>query len=375
MSNHEVGYNIPAIKGMSINDVQTPCLVIDYLAFTENINKMNQFCKANNVLLRPHAKMHKSVDIANYQLNYGGAHGICCQKVSEAELFAKSGIKDILITNQVCDQLKIKRLINISLLGGKIACCVDNFQNVIDIQAAAEIKDAKIGIYVEFECGSQRCGLNSINEINEIITLVKNSKNLIFEGIQAYNGSNQHIADKNTRLKAVLETNDIIRNLANQIDVKEYIITGGGTGCFEHEVNDNIYNEIQVGSYAFMDAHYSKVFNENKNGIHFRNSLFILTSVMSNNLNNFAIVDAGLKSQSVDSGLPAVFNNPSLIYTKCSDEHGIIEDKNNKLKINDKLFLVPGHCDPTCNLHDWYVVVENEVVKDVWPISARGFSY
>ena len=78
---------------------------------------------------------------------------------------------------------------------------------------------------------------------------------------------------------------------------------------------------------------------------------------MSNNLNNFAIVDAGLKSQSVDSGLPAVFNNPSLIYTKCSDEHGIIEDKNNKLKINDKLFLVPGHCDPTCNLHDWYVVV------------------
>ena len=126
---------------------------------------MNQFCKANNVLLRPHAKMHKSVDIANYQLNYGGAHGICCQKVSEAELFAKSGIKDILITNQVCDQLKIKRLINISLLGGKIACCVDNFQNVLDIQAAAKIKDAKIGIYVEFECGSQRCGLNSINEI------------------------------------------------------------------------------------------------------------------------------------------------------------------------------------------------------------------
>ncbi len=375
MSNYEVGFNIPAIKGMSINDVQTPCLIIDYLNFTENINKMNTFCKANSVLLRPHAKMHKSVDIAKYQLNYGGAHGICCQKVSEAELFAKSGIKDILITNQICDQLKIKRLVNISLLGCKIGCCVDNLQNVLNIQAAAEVKEAFVDIYVEFECGAKRCGLKSVNEINQIINLIQNSKNLNFKGIQAYNGSNQHIIDKESRLKAVIETNFTIKNLANQLNVEEYIITGGGTGCFEHEVNDSIYNEIQVGSYAFMDVHYSKVFSENKNGLIFNNSLFILTSVMSNNLNNFAIVDAGLKSQSIDSGLPMVFNNPDLTYTKCSDEHGIIEDKNNKLKINDKVFLIPGHCDPTCNLHDWYVVIENEVVKDVWPISARGFSY
>ena len=112
MSNYEVGFNIPAIKGMSINDIQTPCLVIDYLAFTKNVNKMKAFCKKSNVLLRPHAKMHKSIEIAKYQLKSGGAHGICCQKVSEAEVFAKSGIKDILITNQICDPLKIKRLIN-----------------------------------------------------------------------------------------------------------------------------------------------------------------------------------------------------------------------------------------------------------------------
>ena len=137
MNELEVGFNVPAEKGMSIRHVQTPCLIIDYKIFKENIIKMKNFCKKHNVLLRPHAKMHKSINVANYQLQFGGAHGICCQKVSEAEVFAKSGIKDILITNQICDPLKIERLIKIALLGCEISCCVDNFENVLDIQKYA----------------------------------------------------------------------------------------------------------------------------------------------------------------------------------------------------------------------------------------------
>ena len=99
----EVGYNIPAKVGMNIKDVQTPSLIIDYKVFENNILKMKEFITNNKVKLRPHAKMHKSVDVANFQINYGGAHGICCQKVSEAEVFARNGIQDILITNQVTD--------------------------------------------------------------------------------------------------------------------------------------------------------------------------------------------------------------------------------------------------------------------------------
>ena len=137
-----------------------------------------------------------------------------------------------------------------------------------------------------------------------------------------------------------------------------------------------MYTEIQAGSYAFMDAHYSSIKKDEmvNNTTFFDNALFILTSVMSTSIDGYAVVDAGLKSMSLDSGLPKVINN-NFNYIKCSDEHGILENPNNVLKINDKILLIPGHCDPTCNLHDWYVGVQNEVVKEIWPVSARGFSF
>ena len=375
MVKYEVGFNIPAKIGMSVKDIQTPALIIDFSLFQENVKKMKDFCNNKKILLRPHAKMHKSVDIAKYQLKHGGAHGICCQKVSEAEVFAKSGIKDILVTNQICDPLKIKRLVKLAKSGCNISCCVDDFQNVLDIEQCAKENNTCIDIYIEFECGAGRCGISSKDEINKIISLIKECKFLRFKGLQAYNGSNQHILDIKKRQNAVLNTNLTIKEIIDSLDFDKPLITGAGTGCFEDEVKSNVYNEIQVGSYAFMDAHYSRVIKKENNTIFFKNSLFLLTSVISTNLKDHAVVDAGLKSQSVDSGLPSILEDDDLRYIKCSDEHGIIEDKKNKLKINDKIFLIPGHCDPTCNLHDWYVLIKNNVVYDLWPVSARGFSF
>ena len=105
----EVGFDIPAEVGMDISEIQTPSLIIDFKIFENNINKMRQFVLNNNVKLRPHAKMHKSIDVAKYQIDKGGAHGICCQKVSEAEIFVRAGIKDVLITNQITDTFKLER--------------------------------------------------------------------------------------------------------------------------------------------------------------------------------------------------------------------------------------------------------------------------
>ena len=130
----EVGFNIPAKIGMNINEIQTPSLIIDYKIFESNIIKMKEFVYNNNIKLRPHAKMHKSIDVAKYQINNGGAHGICCQKVSEAEIFARAGIKDILITNQITDTFKLERLTKMATQDLKIGCCVDNIDNVFDIQ-------------------------------------------------------------------------------------------------------------------------------------------------------------------------------------------------------------------------------------------------
>lgn len=376
LDDYEVGFNIPAKRGMNVNEIQTPCLVIDYNKFERNILKMKNFVLNNNVRLRPHAKMHKSFDVANFQIKFGGAHGICCQKVSEAEVFARQGIKDILITNQVTDLFKINRLTSISSDDIKLACCVDDEENIININKSAKEKNTQIDLYIEFDCGANRCGIQSFNEIEKLILLINKLNFVNFVGFQAYNGSIQHIEDFITRKEKVKETSIKINKLKEKFNIFSPIITGVGTGCFDLEVSENVYDEIQVGSYAFMDAHYSSLKHDNKlnNTNDFENSLFVLSSVMSNAINKQAVVDAGLKSIAVDSGLPKVFAS-NVDYLKCSDEHGIINDPENSLNINDKLFLIPGHCDPTCNLHDWYVVMKNDTVIDIWPVSARGYSY
>ena len=376
LDDYEVGFNIPAKRGMNVNEIQTPCLVIDYNKFERNILKMKNFVLNNNVRLRPHAKMHKSFDVANFQIKFGGAHGICCQKVSEAEVFARQGIKDILITNQVTDLFKINRLTSISSDDIKLACCVDDEENIININKSANEKNTQIDLYIEFDCGANRCGIQSFNEIEKLILLINKLNFVNFVGFQAYNGSIQHIEDFITRKEKVKETSIKINKLKEKFNIFSPIITGVGTGCFDLEVSENVYDEIQVGSYAFMDAHYTSLKHDNKlnNTNDFENSLFVLSSVMSNAINKQAVVDAGLKSIAVDSGLPKVFAS-NVDYLKCSDEHGIINDPENSLNINDKLFLIPGHCDPTCNLHDWYVVMKNDTVIDIWPVSARGYSY
>jgi 3-hydroxy-D-aspartate aldolase len=373
---YEVGFNIPAKIGMNVNEIQTPCLVIDYNKFEKNILKMKEFVLNNNVKLRPHAKMHKSFNVADFQIKFGGAHGICCQKVSEAEVFARQGIQDILITNQVTDLFKINRLTSISSNGIKLSCCVDDEENIININKSAKEKNTQIDLYIEFDCGANRCGIQSFNEIEKLILLINKLNFVNFVGFQAYNGSIQHIEDFNKRKEAVKKTCIKINKLKDKFNNFSPIITGVGTGCFDLEVNENVYDEIQVGSYAFMDAHYSSLKHDNKinNTNDFENSLFVLSSVMSNVIDKQAVVDAGLKSIAVDSGLPKVFAS-NVDYLKCSDEHGIISDPENSLNINDKLFLIPGHCDPTCNLHDWYVVMKNDTVIDIWPVSARGYSY
>jgi len=373
---YEVGFNIPAKIGMNLNEIQTPCLVIDYNKFEKNILKMKEFVLNNNVKLRPHAKMHKSFNVADFQIKFGGAHGICCQKVSEAEVFARQGIQDILITNQVTDLFKINRLTSISSNGIKLSCCVDDEENIININKSAKEKNTQIDLYIEFDCGANRCGIQSFDEIEKLILLIYELNFVKFVGFQAYNGSIQHIEDFITRKEEVKITSIKINRLKDKFNIFSPIITGVGTGCFDLEVSENVYDEIQVGSYAFMDAHYSSLKHDNKinNTNDFENSLFVLSSVMSNVIDKQAVVDAGLKSIAVDSGLPKVFIR-NFEYLKCSDEHGIINDPENSLNINDKLYLIPGHCDPTCNLHDWYVVMKNDTVIDIWPVSARGYSY
>jgi 3-hydroxy-D-aspartate aldolase len=378
---YEVGYNIPAKPGMSEDDIQTPCLVLDLDALERNIKKMGDYAAANGMRHRVHGKMHKSVDVAKLQETLGGACGVCCQKVSEAEVFARGGIRDVLVSNQVRHPAKIDRLARIPKYGARAICCVDDVTNVADLSEAAVRHGTQIECLVEIDCGAGRCGVTTTPAVVEIATAIDAAEGLKFAGIQAYQGAMQHLDSYEERKEKIGIAVAMVKDAVDTLRTKGLecdIVGGGGTGSYYFESTSGVYNELQCGSYAFMDADYGRILDKDGKRIdqgEWENAMFILTSVMSHAKADKAIVDAGLKVQSVDSGLPVIYGRDDVEYVKCSDEHGVVMDTAGVLKINDKLKLVPGHCDPTANVHDWYVGVRNGKVECVWPISARGHAY
>jgi 3-hydroxy-D-aspartate aldolase len=381
LENLEVGYDVPALPGMDEADIQTPCLVLDLDALERNITKMGDWAKAHGMRHRVHGKMHKSVDVALLQEELGGACGVCCQKVSEAEVFARGGVKDVLVSNQVRDPAKIDRLARIPNHGARAICCVDDIANVADLSAAAVKHGNTIECLIEIDCGAGRCGVTTTSEVVEIAKAIDAAEGLKFAGLQAYQGAMQHLdlyEEREAKIAvAVAMVKDAVDTLKTE-GLECDIVGGGGTGSYYFEGSSGVYNELQCGSYAFMDADYGRILDKDGKRIdqgEWENALFILTSVMSHAKADKAIVDAGLKAQSVDSGLPVIFGRDDVEYVKCSDEHGVVADPDAVLKVNDKLKLVPGHCDPTCNVHDWYVGVRNGKVETIWPVSARGKAY
>jgi 3-hydroxy-D-aspartate aldolase len=377
----EVGFDIPAVPGMDEADIQTPCLMLDLDALERNIKKMGDYAREHGMRHRVHGKMHKSVDVAKLQMELGGACGVCCQKVSEAEVFARGGIKDVLVSNQVRDPAKIDRLARMPKLGARTIVCVDDEANVADLSAAAQKHGTEIECLVEIDCGAGRCGVTETADVVRIAKAIDAAPGLKFAGLQAYQGAMQHMDSYEDRKAKVDVAIAMVRDAVEGLKAEGLecdIVGGGGTGSYYFESNSGVYNELQCGSYAFMDADYGRILDKDGNRIdqgEWENALFLLTSVMSHAKEQKAICDAGLKAQSVDSGLPFIYGRDDVKYVKCSDEHGVIEDPKHVLEINEKLKLVPGHCDPTCNVHDWYVGVRGGKVESVWPVSARGKAY
>ncbi len=378
----EVGFDVPALPGMDAADIQTPCLILDLDALERNVKKMADRAAAMGVRHRAHGKMHKSVDVAKLQETMGNSVGVCCQKVSEAEVFVRGGIKDVLVSNEVRDPVKIDRLARMPKLGARVLVCVDDPENVAELSPAAQKHGTELECLVEIDCGAGRCGVTSSQEVVNIAKLIDAAEGLKFSGIQAYQGAMQHLdlyADRKAKIDIAVEQVEHAVNALKSQGLECDIVGGGGTGSYYFEGNSGVFNELQCGSYAFMDADYGRILDKDGKRIdqgEWEHSLFLLTSVMSHAKAGQAVVDAGLKAQSVDSGLPTVFGRDDKVeYLKCSDEHGVVADPDGVLMVNDKLKLVPGHCDPTCNVHDWYVGVRGGKVETLWPVSARGKAY
>ena len=358
----------PAAIGQRLDEIDTPALVLDLDVFEKNQSTLFDLVR-NRVRVRPHAKTHKCPDVGRRQVALG-AVGMCCQKVSEAEAMVDGGIADVLVTNEIVGTRKLERLAALSRRA-KVGVCVDNAENVKSIAATR----ANLDVYIEVDVGMRRCGVPPGEPVLELAREIRNDKNLRFAGLQAYQGRAQHFRSNEERKSAigeaaaaVLRTNDLLEQ--NGIDCP--IVTGAGSGTFMFEVQSGTWDEIQAGSYIFMDADYAR--NEWAAPLpRFEHALFVLCTVMSRPGTQLAVVDAGLKASSVDSGMPTVWQRANLTYKKASDEHGVIEIGAGKAPaLGEKLLLVPGHCDPTVNLYDWYVCGRKGVVEALWPITARG---
>lgn len=367
----------PPLIGASLAEIDTPALVIDLDPFERNLRKMAEFAASAGVRLRPHAKTHKCPTVARLQVA-AGAVGQCCQKVGEAEALVRGGVRDVLVSNEVVGDAKLRRLAALAH-EATIGLCFDAPAQVDAASRAAVAAGVTLGGLVEIDIGMQRCGVATPEAARDLARRIADAPGLRFGGLQAYHGTAQHMTFADRRA-AIGRATDIVRATVAALRAAGLacdFVSGAGTGTFRMEGTSGVWNELQAGSYLFMDTEYARIGGEHGGRYdEFEHSLFVLATVMSTPTRDRAVVDAGLKSYSAEKGFPWVHGRTGLEVTGVSDEHGKLALGSGAapLSLGDKVLLIPGHCDPTINLHDWYVCVRNGRVENLWPITARGAS-
>lgn len=358
--------------------LNTPVLVIDEAALKRNIAAMAAFARARNLALRPHAKTHKSVNIAKLQLA-AGAVGVCCAKLGEAEVMGDGGVDSILITSPVVTPQAMARLAALNARVGDLAVVADNPENVAALAMFVEDGARPLKILVDIDPGIRRTGVASPEAAVRLARQIAENPALRFAGVQFYCGAQQHIESFADRRAAIVERTEYLRGIVEQLradGLAPELITGGGTGTHFIDAELGVLNELQVGSYVFMDKQYNDCDLRGDGAAAFETALQVDAHVISANSASMATIDAGFKTLSTDGGNPTVLSGApeTSTFVFMGDEHGALIAPDHAFKIGDRVTLASPHCDPTVNLYDWYHVVRDGTLVAIWPVSARGRS-
>jgi D-serine deaminase-like pyridoxal phosphate-dependent protein len=364
---------VPARPEAPVDTIDTPALVVDLDILEANLDAMAATVRAAGLRLRPHAKSHKCPAIAAMQVARG-AVGVCCQKTDEAAALVDAGIGDVLVTNEVVAPVKLARLAELARRA-RVGVLCDDARAVPLLSGASTAAGATLDVYVEADVGGHRCGVAPGEAVGELARAIADAPGLRFAGLHCYQGAAQHLRtppERRAAIEAATRAAVASRDACVARGLRVDMITGAGTGTFEHEIASGVWTELQPGSYPFMDVDYAR--NVTADGAQrFRQSLFVLAGVMSTPAPTRAICDAGLKAFAFDSGLPQVADRDGVAYVKASDEHGVLDvPAGNAASLwGARIRLVPGHVDPTFNLYDFVVGCRGERVEAVWPV-ARG---
>lgn len=384
--------SLKQLIGQGVNAIDTPSLVVDLDAMMRNLARMADFARKRDLRWRPHAKMHKSSAIAKLQLQAGAA-GVCVQKTAEAEAMVAGGVHNVYISNEVIAPHKLARVAGLAHMvaaeNGQLAIAVDSMEGVRRLAHAMNDarqtagKAAVIDVFVELDVGQGRCGVTPGRQAVELAQEIRKHPALRFAGLQAYHGKAQHMRSAQERREAIsVVVQDVVftRRLIEAEGIPVELVTGAGTGSMVCEAASGVFGELQAGSFLFMDVDYAG--NERDPAQpQFEHALFVKSQVISSSLRH-AVCDAGHKSHAIDSGLPKVLpleDGTELEFANGGDEHGILRPAQASQRVpalGEIVWLIPGHCDPTVNLHNHLVGVAGGLqkgrVERVIRVDARG---
>jgi D-serine deaminase-like pyridoxal phosphate-dependent protein len=364
--------------------LDTPALCIDLDAMERNIATMAEFCRSKGVALRPHAKTHKSINIAARQIA-AGATGICCATIGEAEVMVAGGVRSVLVTSPQVTPPKIARAVALNLAAEDgFAVVVDHPQNVADLAAAARASRKTLDVLVDFSAGHHRTGVATEDGAIALAQAVQAADGLRLAGLQAYYGNLQHVADRAERKEKTKRQHAVIAGLVGRLRAAGFavpVVTGAGTGTHDVDAEAKIFTDLQAGSYIFMDVEYAEALRDGRNALPFEISLFVQTAVVSvasaEVPGGYVTTDAGLKCFATEGPKPEVMSGgpPGATYRYAGDEHGrlsFVPGTGPVPALGQRIELVTPHCDPTVNLHDFYHLVRGDTLVDIWPVDARG---
>lgn len=363
-------------NGSALARVSTPALVLDAGAMDANIAHMAEKARRAGIFLRPHAKTHKSREIAGRQ-QAAGAIGICCATVSEAEALQHVGDAPLLITAPIASPDKAARLVRLHRRTA-LMVAVDHPLQLEMLGSAMNDADKPLDIVIDVDIGHGRTGVVDISCGVDLARRIAAVPRFRFAGLQGFAGQIQHIIDAQERREAATRANARLFEMKSRLEaqgLKPDIVTGSGTGTSSFDFEDGPFTELQVGSYIFMDADYGRLRDADGSSLPYRSALFVLATVVSVNRSGWVTVDAGTKALAFNGPPPRSFVGlpEGAIYSFAGDEHGIVRlpDGHAAPALGTRVLIGVTHCDPTVNLHSAYHVVLPGGQSERWPVTGR----
>jgi D-serine deaminase-like pyridoxal phosphate-dependent protein len=361
-------------RGMTKDVLPTPCMVVDLDLFEKNLKTMADYGKQAPINLRPHVKVHKSVDIAQRQVALG-AIGVTTATIAESELMSGAGIKNVLWTKQPASQNNLARAVALTKRDPTFMFVVDDPIVAGSVEQAAAAAQAKCRVAVSVYAGMKRQGIENGQPAVDLAQKLSASKHVQFEGFMAYSGSASHT--KTWPARRIQSANDLAGvqetvALARKAGLPVNFVSGGSTGTYNMDREFGL-TELECGSYVFMDSVYRQVGGKSDDQTYtdFESSLSVLVTVDSKRHPGQVTTDYGNKAMARPTDI--VKGMPWLQVGNQGAEYGMLswKDGGGEIKVGDRVEIFCSNLDMSTNCYDRYYIAKGNDIVDAWPIMGR----